>query len=625
MSPRQEISSTERLLHVIREKGSAATSKMESAGSATREAPKTASRNVISLGKFTTVGVDIGFSEVKMVRTRHETDTQWRLIDFRRFPIPQDIRDNKENFSDFLNKTLTDFSVSKKEKIWSTVSFADVEIRHIRIPKVPKKQVVNAIYWTAKKESPFDETTTIFDFVIQGDVTEKGIQKTAVMVYTASKEKVEDRKRLFARSGFPLTGISMASFAIQNLLTTEWISSPQETVATLYIGNDHSRIDIFSYGNLVLTRGIKSGANSMLEALAESHDEREKDVILEMPDGEETRVPVRLEKKPPMDLEQARKVLMSLTPNAPPLTEEDPGFELTEKEVFETILPAVDRLIRQVERTFEHHTLTYGAAVVAKIYISCVLEAYRPIIDYIGDQLGIERDIIDPLGPGNPSLGNVIPPQELHERTAFTMAVGLALSKNPRTPNAIFTYQEKENEKSIRRINWRIFACFLGIMAVCLVAFLWQLWDEDIKNASAARLRKELARYGAGADQNLVLGMAAKAMTRQKGLKEGARRYLGMAVISEVSLRTPPNVRLLNITADLSRPPEAEKKNSGRSIVIEGLISGEREILEVALAQYMIRLEASPLFSEPAVHKSEHESNQKLGEVLHFIVKASLV
>ena len=60
-------------------------------------------------------------------------------------------------------------------------------------------------------------------------------------------------------------------------------------------------------------------------------------------------------------------------------------------------------------------------------------------------------------------------------------------------------------------------------------------------------------------------------------------------------------------------------------MVIEGIITGEREILEAALAQYMIRLENSPIFTEPAVHKNQIEPRQKLGEVLHFIMKVSLV
>ena len=42
------------------------------------------------------------------------------------------------------------------------------------------------------------------------------------------------------------------------------------TFASLFIGNDFSRIDIYSKNNLVMTRGIKTGISSMMEAIDES-------------------------------------------------------------------------------------------------------------------------------------------------------------------------------------------------------------------------------------------------------------------------------------------------------------------------------------------------------------------
>ena len=92
----------------------------------------------------------------------------------------------------------------------------------------------------------------------------------AKMVYTAPREEIDELKGLFSQIGLPLTGISITPFAIQNLFKTEWIPPAVEgTVASLFIGNDFSRIDIFSKGKLIMTRGIKAGINSMVESLME--------------------------------------------------------------------------------------------------------------------------------------------------------------------------------------------------------------------------------------------------------------------------------------------------------------------------------------------------------------------
>ncbi|MFH1480736.1 MAG: pilus assembly protein PilM [Pseudomonadota bacterium] len=625
MSPKEEISSTERLLHVIRgKKGPSVKAGDGVAKPSGGTRPKGKSGKGLSRDRATTVGVDIGASDVKAVRIRHVSDREWKLMDFRRFPIPPGVRDIEKDLSQFLKGSLEDFGVSKKEQIWTTISYIEADIRHIRIPKVPKKQMINAIYWTAKKESSFDEDDMIFDFAVHGGIIEKGIPKTLVMVYTAGREKVEERKHLFDRAGFPLTGITVAPFAIQNFFASQWISTTQESIATLYIGNDHSRIDIFSEGKLVLTRGIKFGTNGVVEAIAEDYHEM-MERLPEASSHEEINGAVGLGSRPKIELAQARKILLSIIPDSPPLTETDPGYSLTEKDIYRVMLPAVDRLVRQVERTFEHCAMTYGTAGIGKIHMSWMLEDYRPIINYIGEQLGIEKDVLDPLDPGHPFVSDAMPPQSLQERTSFNMAVGLALSSNAYTPNALFTYREKEEENSVRRINMRIFVCFIGVIALCVAGYLWQLRAEDIKGGTVKRLRNDLNQYSVGTDENTVLQMAGKVVKNQKHLKEGSKRYLGMAVINELSQRTPSNIQLLNITVDLVGIPDASKKNGGGNMVMEGIITGEREILESALAQFMIRLEGSPLFSAPAVHKSEIESRQPLGEVLRFIMKMSLV
>ena len=205
-------------------------------------------------------------------------------------------------------------------------------------PKSRKNRLDNVVYWTAKKEAPFDEKEMIFDFKLQGEVIEQGIPKLAAMVYTAPRQEVEELKNLFSRIGWPLTGITIAPFSIQNLFRTEWIPSPEGTIASLFIGTDFSRIDIYAEGNLVMTRDIRAGLNSLVDALADWFNEMKTN-----PDG------------PALTPEQGRKILQSLSPDSPPLQETDAGFGLGKEAIFEKIEPALDRLARQVERTFEHY------------------------------------------------------------------------------------------------------------------------------------------------------------------------------------------------------------------------------------------------------------------------------
>ena len=82
--------------------------------------------------------------------------------------------------------------------------------------------------------------------------------------------------------------------------------APEGTIATLFIGNEFSQIDIFSAANLTMTRGIKAGLSSMVEALVDRFNELKQDP-----------------KVPPLTIEQGWKILLSLSPDSSPLQETD--------------------------------------------------------------------------------------------------------------------------------------------------------------------------------------------------------------------------------------------------------------------------------------------------------------
>jgi len=147
--------------------------------------------------------------------------------------MPPNASHDSPEFSAFLKSALNDFcSSAKNAGLWAIMSAAHVELSHIRIPKVEKKQIANAVYWTAKRESPFNETEVIFDFDVQGEVIEQGISKIAVLFYTAPRLEVEALRDLFAGIGWPLSGISLVPFAVQNHFRTGWIQAEEGSLSS---------------------------------------------------------------------------------------------------------------------------------------------------------------------------------------------------------------------------------------------------------------------------------------------------------------------------------------------------------------------------------------------------------
>jgi len=293
----------------------------------------------------------------------------------------------------------------------------------------------------------------------------------------------------------------------------------------------------------------------------------------------------------------------------------------------------LERLLRQIERTFEFYSRAGRSEIIQKIFVSGAVNICGAVVDHIG-QKGIGRiERIHYLDPANSFLTDLRPLGSASERALYTSTVGLALSDNTRTPNLLFTFGDKEKQAAIARINRSIFVVFMSIMSILAGYFFWQEHVSSQKQKEISRLQQELALYSPLVDQNLITQTAAKVKSEQRLFKETANEYLGIAVLSELAALTPENIGLISITADLGRPPEVpakdvnpgQKKSISKTLVIDGIVMGDTQTLEASLARYLMRLGSSPVFVNPAVHTSNLETFQEVGEALHFILRMGLV
>lgn len=610
-----EISSTEKLLKLIRDKDSAP-APAAPGGSPPPDTPDAGRPKIPapwrrSIKKSSTVGIDIGHSYLRLVRAVEDSNGKQQIVDRRRLTLPYKVSKDSPEFSAFLKSALNDFCASAKNaNLWAIMSTAHAELSHIRIPRVDKKQIANAVYWTAKRESPFNENEVIFDFDVQGEVIDQGIPKIAVLFYTALRYEVNALRDLFAGIGWPLTGISLVPFAVQNHFRTGWIPAGEGSLAHLFIGNDFSRIDVYAAGNLVMTRGIKAGNTSMVEALVEEYNDSKS------PEAD------------PLTLETGRNILFSLSPDSPPLRETDIGFDLAKEKAFEMVQPALGRLVQQVERTFEHFTTIPGNEAIGRIFVTGAMNIYQPIIDYVGDQLGIPSEALDPLGARDTiqvcrDMGDT---QCLSERIAFGPALGMALSDNEYTPNLLFTYKDKERAVGIARFNRAALGVFLVLAVICTGVFAYQSYTVYQKKTALEGIEKQITNLGPPIQRDQLTKLAAKVRQQRQLFKGYAGQYFDMVLLSELSTLTPRNIRFIDLKLNLGAGQGAKDAKGAAvtakigAIILEGLILGERQTLETNLTGYMRDLDASPMFHQITIEKNALVPYLRKQEALHFIL-----
>jgi len=619
----KDISSTERLLGLIRDNERPGETPETVDVPSSRKTGKGGRRGFLA-GKPISVGVDIGRDELRLVKVQQLSVAQWKLLDCRKVFIESGMSRGTLEFAGFLKSQLERFCGSERDfGIWGLIRSDKVDVESVRVPKVGKKQLENAVYWTAKKNAPFNEKETILEFEVQGEVIEKGVAKLSVAICTASRREVEEMAEIFKDIGFPLTGLTPAPFALQNLFKAHAMALSDQA-ATLYIGDVSSRIDVFSRGNLVMTRGIRAGISSMAEALLEKHVtssalgvRRGEDAGAEAGPGQP---------KNPMRIEDAKDLVSTLGFDSPPPYGEIDRFGLSREEIFTAIHPALERLVRQVERTLEHRTVILGEEGIHSIYVFSDAGVYRPAVEYIGNQLRVESDVLDPMAPGNPFCGSAMEHTSTSQRSSLTPALGLALSSLSRTPNLTFTHSEKEKVASLRRVN-RIIVSTFAVVAVVLIGIFFGMGNAiDRQEAALTTLDQQLKR-GTEAVEGSALVMVSQIKGNRLVLQRFKDRYLGVAVIEELSKLTPTDVSLLTVKMAMGGNTGGEAKKAAkdaavkaaRGATVNGVVRGDPGTLESTLARYVLELKHSPIFGKVVIDKNTMGRFQA-GDALHFSI-----
>ena len=171
-----------------------------------------------------TIGVDFGQGFISLAKTVKTSDGRPMLLEHKIIKYDHLTSRNSPEFNSILKAALHSFCGTFSNcNIWTMVTAGEANVSYLKVPRVPKKQLQNVVYWTAKKELSFDDKDSVFDFELQGEITDQGIPKYLVMVYTAPKADIEGIKALFSDIGVPLAGITLAPFAVQNVFRSGWM------------------------------------------------------------------------------------------------------------------------------------------------------------------------------------------------------------------------------------------------------------------------------------------------------------------------------------------------------------------------------------------------------------------
>lgn len=680
------ITPNQRLLELIRKPAAAAAA---SVGATARpvEAVAAGRRGLLAgllpRGKAACVGVDISQTHLVCVKIRGR-DAAFELLGKAVVPVPEGVAPGSPEFVALLRQTLSGLcGADPLPHLWAAVQSSRANLQFVTIPKVPSRQVNNAVFWTAKKELGFDEASVVFDFEPRGEVAEKGATKIGAMAYTAPRDAVNVVRGDFVKAGFPLAGLTLEPFSHQNLFRRKLVSGVGVATANLHVGANWSRLEIFSNGNLMFVRVIKTSMAGMIQAVQEALDayrhsspqaaaspgeaqpEAEPPTAGDAP-GEagfslspELSGPMLLDldnndvpgglvldldagpgatpepepaqaspSRPLVSTEQAREAFEGILYGCGGLPDDHPGAGLGPDEIMSMLEPVASRLVRQVEMTLKHYRESLGYDAVTGLTVSGPLGASDAFVRYIGEQTGLPCAALDPMGDRVPAV--CAPGGRDAPGPAWTQALGLAFSEQAITPNALFTYVAKAAQRASRLVEqWSLVG-----LAMVLSAMAYYSFDASARvralTGEREAITRELAVLGAAADPGGLARMTAELRAKRESLRAFAARNKAVGFFEQALALAPDGVALGSVTGEFGPPPATAKvgapqpaqQTPGR-LVIEGMVTGDARLFDSALASYVVALEGSPLFDGVSVKKSELEALEGGASGLRFVIGCS--
>lgn len=579
MSASRTLSATEKLLERIR----------SDAGSLPH--PPIKSSPFFSLPGQGQRTVGISFSPdaifmVEAVRTRKEC----RFTRHARFPLSTAPDPSSLSFAEALRKALLSFiGKGRNMNIWVLMGAADVEIRLLALAPVSEKELPQAVFWALKKElGPEFPKDPVYDFALVGRRMEEGRLRLEVLVCYGKKAGLEPLSRLFSSLGYRLSGITIASFAYENLLREGRMGKVSQGVCTLFVGAGWSRIDVFQGRHIRLSRDIKTGFNSLVEVIQEEM----KAVMAAAGEAAE----------PPFELAVS---MVETIVEGEPIRWEIRGREygIEDGRLRELGQPVLLRLIRQVERTLEYYTLNFKGEPASLLYLSGNMVRNPRLMRALSRQFTLPVKALDPFAEGD-FAGEDAPPEAIAERDQMIPAAGLALSSE-KTPNLFFTWKERREARRNRRLTLMVGLLglvFMGLLSVYTGLEQGRLERQREKNQE---MEARMAGFATAVTPEMLTSLQQAYTGKGEKIRKRAERYAAIAMVGEILRRTQEPVYLQRIFWEKKK----EKTRGGElpCIEVEGHILHRDDggTPESLLAAYGLNLSQAPFFLGTRVRKQE--------------------
>lgn len=427
----------------------------------------------------TVIGIDIGISSVKVVQTAlyHGEPTIVKAVVKNIVLLNEGEREKATSAT--LRNVLSEFN-TKNAAIVCALPCDQVFVENISLPLMPPEELPEAIKLVVSGSQRFTVESPAIDFVVVGQIFDKGVEKTNLIVAAAAKTAIDklvnkfvyqENMTKFSRGkrspadgavGLELTAIIPMSIALENVIKKS-VLRMDETVAVIEMGTAATELNIYHNSRLEYSRQIPVTGFDLTRSL--------------------TRSLFTVAGKMELSFEEAGKVLREY--GIPSLKD---NFlikdKITSGQILALLRPSLEQFAAEIDRSLGHYYEKKRAVKVNRI----ILFGSGADLKGLPEFMNAEIDV--PIYLGNPVQDLVLLSKDVVEDQVAIerLAVAIGASLWSRTGINLLPAQLRDRKKRFLRrmaiaVSVFLFAFFLGVIYVKLRSELIRVHEQTTEVA----------------------------------------------------------------------------------------------------------------------------------------------
>ena len=347
------------------------------------------------------ISIDIGNSHVKIVQSELDNG-KLRILKAGSKSISNDTKKLPETISQSqfiatISELCKELGINprRSKNVVSGLTGKEISIKQLTTLEMNDEDLVNSLEFEAKKHIPLDGTEPILDYHIIGQNKEE-IDKNDILLVATTKNYINRHNDIMKKSGFKCKVFDADPLALMNMYLYS-NELPEEGVDVLInIGDSTTTLMCWGKNHRFFIRELDiSGAKFTAEIMKNNSMSYDDALVLKHQKGLDA-------------LNGESNSGDDESEDTDPL-----AIKVEQKTVF-------SNLVDEMRKTLRYYMKTSNQAFFNKFYLSGGSAEMEGLKDYIGENLNVDIEILDPFKDTECSL-------EIENSSQYAIAVGMAV------------------------------------------------------------------------------------------------------------------------------------------------------------------------------------------------------